>query len=46
MMFSKSEINISKVVKSKKGTLDTIKKSNDSYDPFEFDIPSFIRKKK
>ncbi len=34
------------VVKSKKGTLDTIKKSNDLYDPFEFDIPSFIRKKK
>ena len=33
------------VVKSRKGTLDTIKKS-DSYDPFEFDIPSFIRKKK
>ncbi len=42
---TKSDNEEEVVVKSRKGTLDTIKKS-DSYDPFEFDIPSFIRKKK
>ncbi len=34
------------VVKSKKTSLDTIKKGSESYDPFELDIPSFIRRRK